>query len=64
MSKPKLKVGDLAYCDGILGRVTDIDDELNEVTLGGGWTVYCDEDLTIRKADWRDVTRITKGGES
>ena len=58
----KFKVGDLVYCDGVLGRVTDINLEQNEVTLGGMWTVLCDENLTIRKADWRDITRITKGG--
>lgn len=62
MNKPKFNVGDLVYCDGVLGRVTDINEELNEVTLGGNWTILCDDNVTIRKADWRDETRILKGG--
>ena len=60
MAEYKFNVGDLVYCDGVLGRVTNIDKELNEVTLGGSWTVCLDEDITIRKADFRDEVMVLK----
>lgn len=61
--KPKFNVGDLVYCDGVLGRITAVNDELNEVTLGNSWTVRLDDDVTIRKAGWRDEVRILNGKE-
>ena len=59
-----VKEGDLAYCDGLLGRVSKVDEEMQEVTIGNDWTVYLGDGLvTLRKADHRDINNILKGGE-
>lgn len=57
MSKPRFKAGELVLYHGGLFRVR----EHTENGLCGIGDILVPEDA-IRKADWRDVQRITKGG--
>ena len=60
-----IKKGDLVLYMGGLFRVNEIKKELD--TVGNEYLYIRVGDLWItgsmcRKADWRDITRITKGG--
>ena len=57
MSNPRFKAGDLVLHNGGLFRVR----EITENGLCGIGDVLVPVE-SIRKADWRDVQRITKGG--
>jgi len=66
MEEPKFKVGDLVLYRGGLFRVKRIDNGIDDmffeyckVSIGEDIVVYAEQ---VTKADWRDVTRITKGG--
>lgn len=63
MDKSKFKVGDLVLYKGGLFRVEAVWSAYN---LGKDWYVQVGEEVVpiecVSKADWRDVTRITKGG--
>lgn len=65
MSKPNFKAGDLVlYCGGlfrvrlITQEKDEMGDEYYQVSIGS-IVVFASD---VRKADWRDVIRITKGG--
>lgn len=65
MEEPKFKVGDLVLYKGLLGRVKkvyNIGTFVKNFYKVGAITDVFEEEIT--KADWRDVTRITKGGAS
>jgi hypothetical protein len=59
----KFKVGDLVLYQGGLFRVAAVWSYYN---LGKEWFAQIGDIITstdeLQKADWRDITRITKGG--
>lgn len=69
MDKPKFKVGDLVLYKGGLFRISGVRNAVSEQEFEyygfddiykiGETSATADE---LRKADWRDITRITKGG--
>ena len=71
MSKPKFKVGDLVLYKGGLFRISGVRNAVSEQEFEyygfddiyqiGETSATADE---LHKADWRDITRITKGGAS
>lgn len=63
MEEPKFKVGDLVLWLRLLGKVEEIWSYSGIpgyfYTVGGKVDI---PERELTKADWRDVTRITKGG--
>lgn len=69
MGRPKINVGDLVlykgglfHINGVRNAETEQDFEyygFDDIYQIGETSATADE---LRKADWRDITRITKGG--